>query len=65
MSILHLIVRRNMTIRAPDRRVQRGCTVPPLLQEAAAGIVVDTTPAVAPQSQCAAKAAVGGRRARR
>jgi len=65
MSILHLIVRRNMTTPAPGRRAQRGCTVPPLLQDAAADILVDTAPAVAPQGQRAAKAAVGGRRARR
>jgi hypothetical protein len=37
MSILHLIVRRHAMTRAPDRRAQRGCMVPPLLREAAAG----------------------------
>jgi hypothetical protein len=40
MSILHLIVRRHMKTRAPDRRAQRGCTAPPLLQEAIAGIAL-------------------------
>jgi hypothetical protein len=55
MSILHLIVRRQAMTRAPDRRAQRGGTVPPLLREAAAGITcipgigIDTARADAPQ----------------
>jgi hypothetical protein len=65
MSILHLIVRRHLTTRAPDRRAQRGCTVPPLLHEAAAVIVIDTARAEVPQNQGAATPAVGGRRVRR
>jgi hypothetical protein len=49
MSILHLIVRRHAMTRAPDRRAQRGCMVPPLLREAAAGIGIDTARADDPR----------------
>ena len=55
MSILHLIIRRHAMARAPDRRAQRGCTVPPLLCEAAAGIAyvpgigIDAAPADDPR----------------
>lgn len=65
MSILHLIVRRHLTTRAPDRRAQRGGTVPPLLHEAAAAIVIDTVRAEVPQGHGAATPAVGSGRARR
>jgi hypothetical protein len=57
MSILHLFVRR-MKTRLPDRRAQRGCTTPPLLREAMAGIGIDVARTGEPQRRDSA-ASVG------